>query len=367
MCQKKILIVYHGLRNIGGGEKSLLEFVKEIRLQNHEISLLHSNRNSVIESLNIYEAEIIEIPKILNKYRSKLNVGDFFYCIPDLIIYLIKIYKYLNSHKFDYVYIHDNFNKIVFGLISIFFKFKIVCHLNDILKFTFLDNLLRFFYLFICTRFVAVSFAAKNSVTLFDLKSCKVIYPFPAIDTPLWVSHHPIKYFSLLTIGVLDYVKGQDVVINALSWIQSNRSNYKINYHIIGDGIERNALAQLIKLEGLDNSIFMHGRVENLTSFYENANAVIVPSRQESFGLSYVEAVLRGVPVISSDVDALKELIKNTSCYSFSSGDSISCALEIIAMMDAYDVAVKRALVLRREMLSIKEYPHVKSINFLFQ
>ena len=69
MHQKKILIVYHGLRNIGGGEKSLLEFVEEIRLQNHEISLLYSNRNAVIESLNIYEAEIIEISNILNKYR----------------------------------------------------------------------------------------------------------------------------------------------------------------------------------------------------------------------------------------------------------------------------------------------------------
>jgi glycosyltransferase involved in cell wall biosynthesis len=367
MHKKKILIVYHGLRNIGGGEKSLLEFVEEIRLQNYEISLLYSNRNVVIESLDIYEAEILEIPKILNKYRSKLKIVDFFYCIPDLTIYFIKIYKYLNSHKFDYVYIHDNLNKIVFGLISIFFKLKIVCHLNDVLKFTFLDNLLRFFYLFICTRFVAVSYAAKNSVTLSDLKSCEVIYPFPTISPPLWESHQPNKYFSLLTIGVLDYVKGHDVVINALSWIQSNRPNYKIIYDIIGDGIERNALAQLIKIKCLDNSIFMHGRVENLASFYKNANAVIVPSRQESFGLSYVEAVIRGVPVISSDVDAFRELNKITSCYSFSSGDSISCALEIISMIDNYDVAVKRALIHRHEMLSIKEYPHVKSMSFLFQ
>ena len=367
MRQKKILIVYHGLRNIGGGENSLLEFVEEIKLQNYQITLLYSNKNSIIEILNIHESKVIEIPYILNKYRSKLKFTEYFYCIPELIIYIKNIYIYIHSYNFDYVYVHDNFNKIVLGLISPFINLKIVCHLNDVLKFTFLDRLLRFLYLFIFTRFVAVSYAAKNSVTSSDLITCNVIYPFPSISPPFW-GPHPINVnFSLLTIGVLDYVKGHDVVINALLWIKSNTPDYKIAYHIVGDGIERNILTQLIKDSGLADSIFMHGRVENLSSFYTNANAVIVPSRQESFGLSYVEAVMRGVPVINSDVDALKELANGASSYSFSSGDCISCAHAIISMMDNYEDAIKSAVVDRHEMLSIKEYPHVKSINFLFQ
>jgi len=47
---------------------------------------------------------------------------------------------------------------------------------------------------------------------------------------------------------------------------------------------------------------------DELDAFYAGARAVLVPSREEGFGLPVLEAFARGVPVVASDIPALREV-----------------------------------------------------------
>jgi glycosyltransferase involved in cell wall biosynthesis len=64
------------------------------------------------------------------------------------------------------------------------------------------------------------------------------------------------------------------------------------------------------KLGILDKVNFM-GVFDNLGAIYKSANLLLLPSKQESFGLVALEALACGVPVVASRVGGLPEVIED--------------------------------------------------------
>lgn len=60
---------------------------------------------------------------------------------------------------------------------------------------------------------------------------------------------------------------------------------------------------------------------ENVLSLYQHATALILPSFMEGFGLSAIEAMATGCPVIASDIPSLREVCKTSAIY-FQSTDA---------------------------------------------
>ena len=60
-------------------------------------------------------------------------------------------------------------------------------------------------------------------------------------------------------------------------------------------------------------SEFIPDRV--ITDLYRLADALLLPSREEGFGLPILEAGLSGIPVFCTDIPALKELGGDQVCY----------------------------------------------------
>ncbi len=67
-----------------------------------------------------------------------------------------------------------------------------------------------------------------------------------------------------------------------------------------------------------------------LEYWYENCSCVIMPSQYEGFGLAVSEAIVRGLPVISSDLEVLKEQAELYKCHDrvdfFPKGDANALA-----------------------------------------
>lgn len=53
---------------------------------------------------------------------------------------------------------------------------------------------------------------------------------------------------------------------------------------------------------------------EKVESLYQNSSCVIMPSQYEGFGLAVSEAIVRGLPVIASDLDVFKEQVNLYKC-----------------------------------------------------
>ena len=80
--------------------------------------------------------------------------------------------------------------------------------------------------------------------------------------------------------------------------------------------VDRKLRDEFIDAMGQDNFIEL-GRVsdEELEDFYANVDVIVVPSLYEGFGLPVLEAMARGVPVISSDSSSLPEVAGDAALY----------------------------------------------------
>lgn len=79
---------------------------------------------------------------------------------------------------------------------------------------------------------------------------------------------------------------------------------------MVGDGPDR-VLAQeeARRLDVADRVQFL-GRIENVAPLLANADLFLLPSDNESFGLSALEALASGVPVVASDAGGIPEVIR---------------------------------------------------------
>ena len=80
---------------------------------------------------------------------------------------------------------------------------------------------------------------------------------------------------------------------------------------LVGDGPERSDCERLCRELGLENAVIFLGKQEGLVDILNASDLFIIPSQSESFGLSALEAMACGLPVISSSVGGLPELVKH--------------------------------------------------------
>ena len=143
----------------------------------------------------------------------------------------------------------------------------------------------------------AVSGSAQNSL---DIES-EVIKNWWSPNLPNYIDN---KKEYALAIGRLEKVKGFDLLIE--SWVGVESSLI-----IVGSGKEYKNLSNLIKLHSLENKISIVDDVPfgELIEYYSNASILIVSSRNEGGPRVALEALRLKVPVISTDVGHMKEIL----------------------------------------------------------
>ena len=109
-----------------------------------------------------------------------------------------------------------------------------------------------------------------------------------------------------LAIGRLEKVKGFDLLIT--SWI-----NIKTNLVIVGSGQEKQNLKNLINQNNLSTRIKIVDDVkrDELINFYKNASVLIISSRDEGGPRVALEALFLQIPVLSTDVGHMSNILPN--------------------------------------------------------
>lgn len=112
-----------------------------------------------------------------------------------------------------------------------------------------------------------------------------------------------------LAVGRLHPVKGFDLLIDAFARVAAQRPSWDLL--ILGEGQERDALAQQIARLGLQQRVFLLGHVGNMHWWYNAADLYLLSSRSEGLSNSLQEAMSCGLPCIAYDCDVgPRELIR---------------------------------------------------------
>lgn len=108
----------------------------------------------------------------------------------------------------------------------------------------------------------------------------------------------------LLTVSRFRPHKNQAAVIEAASRLGS-----AVHVRLIGQGEEQPALEALAARLGVSCTIESSADDATVTRAYHEASVAVCPSRFEGFGLTPIEAVASGVPVVASDIPPHREFV----------------------------------------------------------
>ncbi len=80
---------------------------------------------------------------------------------------------------------------------------------------------------------------------------------------------------------------------------------------MIGDGPDRPAAEEEARMLGVADSVSFLGKLDRIAPLLAAADLFLLPSQSESFGLSALEALASGVPVIGTNAGGLPEVVRN--------------------------------------------------------
>jgi glycosyltransferase involved in cell wall biosynthesis len=114
---------------------------------------------------------------------------------------------------------------------------------------------------------------------------------------------------NLVFVGSLSRPKAADIAILAMSALRRKRGESCPVLNIYGQGNEERYLKQMVSAIDLNDIVLFHGHVHDILSSCDNANILIVPSRLEEGPLVVLEAMSRGMPIVTSDVGDVREML----------------------------------------------------------
>lgn len=142
--------------------------------------------------------------------------------------------------------------------------------------------------------------------------------------------------------GRLEKVKGHKYLIESLKHLPSN-------FHVTfaGDGTLKEQLKQQADNLGLQSRVHFLGRIDDMPSFYRSLDVFCLPSLNEGFPLSPLEAQACGIPTIVSNVGGSPETICPDTGMTCKSADPKDLAQKIIKSLNHKEKKSPRDFILK--------------------
>jgi glycosyltransferase involved in cell wall biosynthesis len=188
---------------------------------------------------------------------------------------------------------------------------------------------------------VAVSeYTKQKIIEHYGISEDKITVIHNAIDQKLTEKYHPspIKKTDkiVLFLGRITIQKGPDYFISMAEKVLKKVKNVK--FLMAGDGDMQNEMIRKAIHLGIEKSILFTGflRGDDVDKAFQNADLYVMPSVSEPFGLTALEAIRNGAPVLMSNQSGVSEVVLN--------------ALKV----DFWDVDE-----MANKVISVLKYPHL--------
>ncbi len=108
-------------------------------------------------------------------------------------------------------------------------------------------------------------------------------------------------------VAVLEERKGHRYLIESACSLK--KRGHKVQFRLAGDGSARAELEAMVSGLGLQDDVVFCGFVSDIPAFLSQIDIFVLPSLHEGLGVSVLEAMAAGKPVVASRVGGLAELI----------------------------------------------------------
>jgi glycosyltransferase involved in cell wall biosynthesis len=156
---------------------------------------------------------------------------------------------------------------------------------------------------------------------------------------------------KLLYVGNLEKRKGLYYLIEAIRLVVDKHRNVKL--FLVGKGSEKDELISHISRLQLEEYVQLCGFLDDdsLLKFYQSSDIFVFPSLKEGFGFVLLEAMACGIPVISTNVSAMPEVVGDSGIL-VNPRDPEDLSKKIIFLLENED---------QRKVLSQKSLDRIKN------
>ena len=269
--------------NVGGIATSLISYSKAINLFNDKHIVILPKDAEIIGAL-----EILPNVKIISftKHILKFHIFTKFFFAP-------KVYKNLINSK--WIFIHNS--KIIKHFLRFKNKLGLINHSGKLRN----------------TQHGALNiFITSKGLERFNKKypcsksKSKVIcHGFIEQNKKISEEQHLDNNLRIIAGGRFVEKKGFKDLINAANLLEKENSNTKI--HLYGSGPLEKKLKEQIEALNLKN-IYLNSWVPSLEEYFLKSDVFCIPSYEEPFGLIIGEAMMFGLPVISTRTDGALQI-----------------------------------------------------------
>ncbi len=358
-------------RELGGGERHLIDLVKGLSARSHQVDLLlrpHSPLKDHLVDFKTFELPLGGLLDLKSIYR---------------MAQLLQNYDLAHAHYArDYpgvaisVKLARRYNP---RLCYVFTRHHYLPVKRNIFYRSILGN---------ADAAIAVSNHVANTLCerlKWSVSSISALKPVPTIvRIPNWVDHRrylshlpkeeakaslgvPIDKLLLTCINQLHENKGQHLLLEACAKMD--------NIHIIFAGKEHNSKHYTLRLQkdaerlGLAKQVTFAGYVTNIPSLLAATDICVIPSLHEAFSIVCLEAMSARRPVVASRVGGLMELIEDdVTGLHFTPGSSKELACSLRKLIDNPNLRDTIAEHAYKQVLAYYSYDHVlDQIDRLFQ
>lgn len=348
MHTKRIAIIsYHTCplsdeegKEVGGMNVYVLELAKELAKKGLILDLYtrsqDKNSPKIVEvAANV---RVIHLPAGPEKSLSKKDIDQY---IPEFLTYF---YKFLKEHSLHYDVTSCHY--YLSGLIGMDIKNKlkipmtVTFHTLALMK-----NLVartedekedkkrieaELLLVQEADKVIATSENdAQYLATLYDCPSEKIAVLSPGVNLDVFKPQDKVAarkaidanpdHDIILFVGRIEPLKGIDIIIYALKILMEKDPSLSVCLWVVGGNSaedKRNWSEELKKLEhirkilNVSTSVKFVGRKHQseLPDYYNASKIVVMPSHYESFGITALEAMACGVPLITTDVTGVSDL-----------------------------------------------------------
>lgn len=152
------------------------------------------------------------------------------------------------------------------------------------------------------------------------------------------------RVVRILYFGYIDSSKGIIELLTALKIIYNNKIKFRCDIYGVCKDIPEQTIQQNILSLETGKSIKYHGEIYNnlKNTIYKNSDIFVHPTNKDAFPLTILEAMRAGLPVISTNVGSIPEIILNEKTgYIIEPGDVENLAQKLSILVNNNSLRIK--------------------------
>ena len=174
----------------------------------------------------------------------------------------------------------------------------------------------------------------RETASYYKLKEDWIPTIYNPVETNRFYTGEKYERFTFITAGRLSSEKNQIMMIEAINAL--HKQNIECDLLILGEGSERSVLQNKIQEYSLQKEVKLLGKIDNVEDYLAKSHVFLLTSRYEGLPLCILEAMAAGLPVVSSNVGGVPDIVTEGETGLLFEPDDMSALTNAMMQMLTY-------------------------------